>query len=61
VSAAGKACPDPGAARRLGELSAIASRWSLALLDGRPKVQAVTEAQLAAVDWDALVAACVAS
>lgn len=61
VAAAGKVCPDPGAARRLGDVAAIASRWSSALLDGRPKAQAVTEAQLAKVDWDALVAACVAS
>ncbi|HYO19489.1 MAG TPA: hypothetical protein VES02_12580 [Dermatophilaceae bacterium] len=61
MSAAGKVCPGPGAARRLGDVAAIASRWSSALLDGRPKVQAVTEAQLAKVDWDALVAACLAS
>jgi hypothetical protein len=30
------------------------------LQDGRPKAQAVTEAQLADVDWDALMAACLA-
>lgn len=58
VLAASRACPDPGAARRLGEVAAIATRWSAALLDGRPKAQAVTEAQLAKVDWDALAAAC---
>jgi len=61
VSAAGKACADPGAARRLAEVAAIAGRWSSALQDGRPKVQRVTEGQLAKVDWDALAAACVAS
>jgi hypothetical protein len=61
LSAAGKACPDPGASRRLGEVAGIAARWSSALQDGRPKAQAVTEAQLAGVDWDALVAACLAS
>ncbi len=61
VSDAGKACPDPGASRRLGQLAIIAGRWSSAVEAGRPKVQAVTEAQLAAVDWDALAAACVAS
>jgi len=61
VSAAGKACPDPGAARRLAEVAVIAGRWSSALQDGRPKAQLVTEGQLAKVDWDALAAACVAS
>lgn len=61
VLAAGKACPDPGASRRLGQLAIIADRWSSAVEAGRPKMQAVTEAQLAAVDWDALAAACVAS
>jgi hypothetical protein len=60
LSAAGKACPDPGASRRLGEVAGIAARWSSALQDGRPKAQAVTEAQLADVDWDALMAACLA-
>ena len=61
VSAAGKACPDPGASRRLEQLAIIADRWSSAVEFGRPKVQAVTEAQLAAADWDALAAACAAS
>lgn len=61
ISAASRACPDPDAARRLGEVSLIAARWSSALLEGRPKAQAVTEAQLATIDWDALVSACVAS
>jgi hypothetical protein len=61
VSAAGNACTDPEASRRLGQLAIIAGRWSSAVEAGRPKVQAVTEAQLAAADWDALAAACVAS
>jgi hypothetical protein len=61
VLAAANACPDPSAARRLGDLAATAGRWSSALQDGRPKVQRVTELQLAKVDWDALAAACVAS
>jgi uncharacterized protein HemY len=58
VSAAGKACPDPAASRRLGQLAIIAGQWSSAVEAGRPKLQAVTEAQLAAVDWAALAAAC---
>lgn len=61
VSAAAQACADPASARRLGQVAAIADRWSSALQDGRPKVQAVTEDQLAQIDWDALVAACDAS
>jgi hypothetical protein len=61
VSAAAQACPDPAAAGRLDEVAAIADRWSSALQDGRPKVQAVTEDQLGQVDWDALVGACAAS
>jgi hypothetical protein len=61
VSAASQACSDPDAARRLGEVALIATRWSSALLEGRPKAQAVTEAQLATIDWDALVSACLAS
>jgi hypothetical protein len=60
VSAAGKACPDPAASRRLGQLAIIADRWSSAVEAGRPKVQAVTEGQLAVVDWNALAAACIA-
>jgi hypothetical protein len=60
VSVAARACPDPSAARRLGDLADTAGRWSSALQDGRPKVQRVTELQLAKVDWDALAAACVA-
>ncbi len=59
VRAAGTACPDPRASRRLGDVAAMAARWSSAVLDGRPKAQAVAEAQLDTVDWDALVAACV--
>lgn len=61
VSAAGEACPDPGASRRLAQLGIIAGRWSAAVEFGRPKVQAVTEAQLTAADWDALAAPCAAS
>lgn len=61
VSAAARACTDPGAARRLGDLAVTAGRWSSALQDGRPKAQRVTELQLAKVDWDALAATCVAS
>jgi hypothetical protein len=61
VLAASRACPDPDAARRLGEVAATAARWSAAVQDGRPKAQAVTEAQLAKVDWDGLAAACRAS
>jgi hypothetical protein len=59
VLAASRACPDPDAARRLGAVAATTARWSSAVLEGRPKAQAVTEAQLAEVDWDALGAACV--
>lgn len=51
-------CAEPGAARRLEEVTAIGQRWSSALADGRPKVQATTEEQLSALDWDALAAAC---
>jgi len=60
VSAAAAACPDPDASRRLGQLGIIADRWSSAVEAGRPKVQAMTEAQLAEADWDRLAAACVA-
>lgn len=52
------ACSDEDAARRLAEVSAIADRWSAALADGRPKVQATTENQLSGVDWEALAAGC---
>lgn len=58
LAAASEACPDPDAGRRLGEVAAIAARWSAALLDGRPKAQKVTEEQLAAIDWGGLVAPC---
>lgn len=58
LTAASRACPDPDAARRLGEVAAIAARWSSALLDGRPKAQKVTEEQLAAIEWDGLVDSC---
>lgn len=60
LSAASLACPDPDAGRRLAEVAAIASRWSSALLDGRPKAQKVTEEQLAAVGWSELAAPCAA-
>lgn len=60
VAAAGTACPDPRASGRLGELAVIAGRWASAVELNRPKVQAVTEAQLADVDWEALAAECVA-
>jgi hypothetical protein len=54
-------CAEPSTARRLDEVSLIAGRWAAALADGRPKVQAVTEDQLAGLDWDALVDACTAA
>ena len=60
ISAAGQACGDPDAARRLGQVAVIAPRWSSAVLEGRPKAQAVTESQLVTIDWDALVSACIA-
>ncbi len=60
VTAAGTACPDPDGARRLGEAAAIAGRWAAALQFSRPKAQAITENQLAQVDWDALVSTCAA-
>lgn len=58
LATASGACPDRDAQQRLGEVAAIAARWSSALLDGRPKAQKVTEDQLAAIDWDELVAPC---
>jgi hypothetical protein len=58
VLAAAQACPVADAASRLGQVAVTAQRWSGAVLDGRPKAQAVTEAQLAEVDWDALGSAC---
>ena len=51
-------CPDPGASNRLAELGVLADRWAAALADGRPKVQAVTERQLAGADWDGLAQDC---
>lgn len=56
---AARACAEPSTARRLDEVSLIAGRWAAALADGRPKVQATTEDQLADVDWTGLAAACV--
>jgi hypothetical protein len=41
-------------------VAVIAPRWSSAVLEGRPKAQAVTESQLDTIDWDALVSACIA-
>jgi hypothetical protein len=61
VAQAAESCADPAAARRLGEVSAIAGRWADALAFARPKVQARTEAQLAEVEWDELIAACAAA
>lgn len=58
VSAAASSCQDLAASGRLGEVAVIAGRWSAAVLEGRPKQQAVTEAQLAEVDWAALATAC---
>lgn len=52
------ACADPSAQNRLDELGVLAARWADALADGRPKVQAVTERQLSAADWDGLADAC---
>jgi hypothetical protein len=60
VAQAAASCTDPAAARRLGELSAIAGRWADSLAFARPKVQARTESQLAEVEWDALISACTA-
>jgi hypothetical protein len=56
---ASQACAEPSTARRLDEVSLIAGRWAAALADGRPKVQATTENQLADVDWTGLADACV--
>ena len=58
VGQASATCADPAASQRLAEVALIADRWAQALADGRPKVQAVTEDQLADVDWAGLVAAC---
>ena len=52
------ACADPAAQNRLDELGVLAERWADAVADGRPKVQAVTEQQLSAADWDGLAEAC---
>lgn len=58
LAEAAEACAEPEASRRLVEVSLIAERWSSALADGRPKVQAVTEDQLAQIDWEQLSDAC---
>lgn len=58
VSQAAATCTDPAATRQLGQLSAVAERWADSLSYSRPKAQARTEAQLAEVDWAALVSAC---
>jgi len=58
VSQAATSCADPEASRSLGQLSAVAARWADSLAFARPKAQARTEAQLAAVDWADLISAC---
>lgn len=58
IDEAADACAQPAAARRLSEVGAIAERWASALADGRPKVQATTENQLAGLDWSGLAVAC---
>jgi hypothetical protein len=58
VSRAAATCTDEPSARRLGQLSAVAERWADAIAFARPKAQARTEAQLAEVDWAAVLAAC---
>ena len=58
VAQAAASCADPSAARRLGQLSAVAGRWADSIAFARPKAQARTEAQLAEVDWEELVATC---
>jgi hypothetical protein len=58
VSQAAASCTDPAASRQLGQLSAVAERWADAIAFARPKAQARTEAQLAEVDWAAVLADC---
>jgi hypothetical protein len=58
IDEAGAACADPAAQNRLDELGVLAERWADAVADGRPKVQAVSERQLSAADWDGLAEAC---
>jgi hypothetical protein len=58
VSRAAATCGDPDAARRLGQVSAVAERWADAIAFARPKAQARAEAQLAEVDWAAALAGC---
>jgi hypothetical protein len=55
---AAAACADPQAAARIAQVAAVAQRWADALADGRPKVQATSEALLADVPWDALARDC---
>ena len=58
VDDARAACVNPTARNRLDELAVLAERWADAVADGRPKVQAVTERQLSAADWEGLAEAC---
>lgn len=58
IGDASAACANPTAQNRLDELGVIARRWADAVADGRPKVQAVTERQLSAADWEGLAEAC---
>lgn len=58
VSRAAASCTDADAARTLGQLSAVATRWAESVTSARPKAQARTEAQLSAVAWSELLAAC---
>jgi hypothetical protein len=51
-------CADPQASARLDQVAAVAQRWADSLADGRPKVQATSEALLADVPWDDLAAGC---
>jgi hypothetical protein len=55
---AAQACQDPQASARIAQLAAVAQRWADALADGRPKVQAMSEALLADVPWDTLASDC---
>jgi hypothetical protein len=55
---AAQVCADPQASARLDQVAAIAQRWADSLADGRPKVQATSEALLADVPWDTLARGC---
>lgn len=58
VSRAAASCTDLAASRKLGQLSAVAERWADSIAFARPKAQVRTEAQLAEVDWAAVVSPC---